>query len=93
MSRKIFNVFAVAVIFTSASFAESENGKEHQLITSKTVTFDSAEVVGHIGNPQVISITLVDGQEEEPLTIDRSFKDMLSENIDKESIARISSGE
>lgn len=55
---------------------------------SKTFVFDKAEVVGYLDNPTPVYIMDVDDPNADPINLDRSFKDALRENVDKETIER-----
>lgn len=90
MSRKIYLAIAVTALFTSKSIAENGKGRAPEMVKSRTVTFDNIQVTGdYIDNPQTISITTVNKQDDTPVTLHRSFRDILSENIDKETVSRM----
>lgn len=55
---------------------------------SKTFVFDNAEVVGYLDNPTPVYIMDTDDPNADPINLDRSFKDALRENVDKETIER-----
>lgn len=55
---------------------------------SKTFVFDNAEVVGYLDNPTPVYIIDTDDPNADPISLDRSFKDALRENIDKETVER-----
>jgi hypothetical protein len=55
---------------------------------SKTFVFDQAEVVGYLDNPTPVYIIDSDDPNADPINLDRSFKDALRENIDKETVER-----
>lgn len=55
---------------------------------SKTFVFDNAEVVGYLDNPTPVYIMDSDGPDSDPINLDRSFKDALRENVDKETVER-----
>jgi len=56
--------------------------------SSKTFVFDNAEVVGYLDNPTPVYIIDTDDPNADPISLDRSFKDALRENVDKETIER-----
>lgn len=57
--------------------------------TQATVeTFEDVEVQGYLDNPTPLYITDMDQEESAPVDIDRSFKDALKRNADKETISR-----
>ena len=51
-------------------------------------TFEDVEVQGYLDNPTPLYITDMDQGESAPVDIDRSFKDALRRNTDKETISR-----
>ncbi len=55
---------------------------------SKTFVFDNAEVIGYLDNPTPVYIIDTDDPNADPISLDRSFKDALRENVDKETIER-----
>lgn len=55
---------------------------------SKTFVFDNAEVVGYLDNPTPVYIIDTDDPNADPINLDRSFKDALRENVDKETVER-----
>jgi len=54
----------------------------------KVETFDGVEVQGYLDNPTPLVITDVDQGYTAPIDINRSFKDALKNNADKEMISR-----
>jgi hypothetical protein len=55
---------------------------------SRTFVFDNAEVVGYLDNPTPVYIMDTDDPNADPINLDRSFKDALRENVDKETVER-----
>ncbi|MCU0609516.1 MAG: hypothetical protein MUF22_07105 [Chitinispirillaceae bacterium] len=55
---------------------------------SKTFVFENAEVVGYLDNPTPVYILDSDDPNAERIYLDRSFKDAVRENVDKETIER-----
>jgi hypothetical protein len=55
---------------------------------SKTFVFDNADVVGYLDNPTPVYIMDTDDPNADPINLDRSFKDALRENVDKETVER-----
>ncbi len=55
---------------------------------SKTFVFDKAEVVGYLDNPTPVYILDSDDPNAERIYLDRSFKDALRDNVDKETVER-----
>jgi hypothetical protein len=55
---------------------------------SKTFVFDNAEVVGYLDNPTPVYILDSDDPNAERIYLDRSFKDALRDNTDKETTTR-----
>jgi len=50
--------------------------------------FDNAEVIGYLDNPTPVYIIDSDDPNADPINLDRSFKDALRENVDKETVER-----
>jgi hypothetical protein len=55
---------------------------------SKTFVFDNAEVVGYLDNPTPVYILDSDDPNAERIYLDRSFKEALRDNTDKETVER-----
>lgn len=55
---------------------------------SRKFTFDDTEVQGYLDNPTPIYIMDTDDPNSEPITLDRSFREALKINIDRETIER-----
>jgi hypothetical protein len=58
---------------------------------SKTFVFDNAEVLGYLDAPTPVYILDSDDPNAERIYLDRSFKDALRDNVDKETVERQSS--
>jgi len=56
---------------------------------SKSMAFEAAEVMGYLDNPTPVYIIDMDDPNADPITLDRSFKDALKENVDKETMERL----
>jgi len=56
---------------------------------SKSMAFEAAEVMGYLDNPTPVYIVDIDDPNADPITLDRSFKDALKENVDKETMERL----
>ena len=57
---------------------------------SRSFAFESAEIIGYLDNPTPVYIIDMDDPSADPLSLDRSFKDALKENADKEIMERLS---
>ena len=73
--------------------AEGQNGwVEKRLVVSigksKTFVFDKADVVGYLDNPTPVYILDSDDPNAERIYLDRSFKEALRDNVDKETMER-----
>jgi len=55
---------------------------------SKTFVFDNADVFGYLDNPTPVYIIDADDPNANPISLDRSFKDALRENVDRETVER-----
>ena len=58
---------------------------------SKTFVFNDAEVLGYLDAPTPVYILDSDDPNAERIYLDRSFKDALRDNVDKETVERQSS--
>ncbi|MFP4418810.1 MAG: hypothetical protein ACOC41_08055 [Chitinivibrionales bacterium] len=56
--------------------------------SSRMMAFDKAEVYGYLDDPQAIYIIDADDTKAAAIEIDRSFKEQLKENVDRETIDR-----
>jgi len=56
---------------------------------SRSFVFESAEVIGYLDNPTPVYIIDMDDPNADPITLDRSFKEALKENVDKETMERL----
>ncbi|KMQ51689.1 hypothetical protein CHISP_1446 [Chitinispirillum alkaliphilum] len=57
--------------------------------TSRAFVFDDADIVGYLDNPAPVFIMDTDDPGSDPITLDRSFKDALKQNIDRETMERL----
>jgi len=55
---------------------------------SKTFVFDGADVFGYLDNPTPVYIIDADDPDAAPISLERSFKDALRENVDRETVER-----
>jgi hypothetical protein len=56
---------------------------------NRAFAFEAAEVIGYLDNPTPIYIIDMDDPNADPISLDRSFREALKENIDKETMSRI----
>ncbi|MDR0306395.1 MAG: hypothetical protein LBI42_06100 [Chitinispirillales bacterium] len=56
---------------------------------SQRMVFEGADVIGYLDNPTPVYIIDMDDPNADPITLDRSFKDALRENVDKETMERL----
>lgn len=56
---------------------------------SRAFVFEDAEVIGYLDNPTPVYIMDMDDPNADPITLDRSFKEALKENVDKETMTRL----
>jgi len=92
-------VVAVATVAVAVSFAQAQKqpqAKKEELSKvsaqsniTKSLHFESADVLGYIDNKDAVLILDVDNTEADPISLNRSFKDALKANIDKETIERV----
>jgi hypothetical protein len=93
-------VVAVATVAVAVSFAQAQKQpmpKKEELskvsaksAASKSLHFDATEVQGYLETPSIVSVLDIDDAAADPIVLNRSFKDALKENIDRESMERIS---
>jgi hypothetical protein len=79
--------------FYQVKNAEGQSGwVEKRLVQtigkSKTFVFENAEVMGYLDAPTPVYIIDSDDPNAERIYLDRSFKDALRDNVDKETIER-----
>jgi len=55
---------------------------------NKSFSFDKADVIGYLDNPTPVYIIDVDDPNAERISLDRSFKESLKDNVDKITIER-----
>jgi hypothetical protein len=56
---------------------------------SRSFAFEAAEIQGYLDNPTPVYIMDTDDPNADPITLDRSFKEALKENVDKETMERL----
>ncbi|MCL2218310.1 MAG: hypothetical protein FWB94_00265 [Chitinispirillia bacterium] len=57
---------------------------------NRAFAFEAAEVIGYLDNPTPVYIIDMDDPNADPISLDRSFKEALKENVDKETMERLS---
>jgi hypothetical protein len=73
----------------SAARAASGGGGGGRGGASTAFAFEAAEVIGYLDNPTPVFIIDVDGMDSDPITLDRSFREALKENVDRETVERL----
>jgi hypothetical protein len=58
------------------------------IIPSKSISFESATVDGYVDNPSFMDVFTAENDETTAISLNRSFKNALRENIDKETVMR-----
>jgi hypothetical protein len=53
------------------------------------MVFEGADVIGYLDNPTPVFIMDIDDPNADPITLDRSFKDALKVNVDRETMERV----
>ena len=56
---------------------------------SSKFVFEGADVIGYLDNPTPVYIIDMDDPNADPITLDRSFKEALKENVDRETMERV----
>jgi len=92
-------IVAVATVAVAVSFAQAQKQpqvKKEELTkesakraVSKSMLFDAAQVQDYLDVKSPVSILDVDEATADPIVLNRSFKDALKENVDRESMERI----
>jgi hypothetical protein len=83
---RISKLLVAVVLVAACAFGQSNDIlKVHP---NKLLKFDSTDVYGYLDNPAPIYIPGGDDPAAEPIRLDRSFKDALCANLDKETIDR-----
>jgi hypothetical protein len=95
---KVSNTDRLQVIGSKGEFYQVKNAEgqvgfvEKRLVVtigkSKTFVFENAEVMGYLDAPTPVYIIDSDDPNAERIYLDRSFKDALRDNVDKETIER-----
>jgi len=85
---------AVAVSFSMAQKQPLPKNEEFtktsaKSAASKSMHFDATEVQGYLETPSIVSVLDIDDAAADPIVLNRSFKDALKENVDRESMERI----
>jgi len=70
--------------------AKSELTKLTPVNKSRSIQFDAANIEAYIDNPSPMYIIDADGPGNEPILLERSFKESVKQNIDKETLTRLS---
>ncbi len=86
MSFKMATVAVIALI-ASFSFATEETTQTVPQTVKTMQTFDSVEVVGANDNPTPSVVTATDNIQTEAIAPEKSFKDALKVNADKEMMS------
>jgi hypothetical protein len=97
--RKLFNLNPdekVRVLEKKGEFIKVENRKqqcgwveEHRVVpiaASRIFTYDHTDVMGYLDNPEPIIILDATDPDDNVIRLDRSFKDALRENVDRETV-------
>ena len=59
-------------------------------LPQKKLSFENADVIGYLDNPTPVYIIDIDDPNAERISLDRSFKDALKDNVDKPTLEQIS---
>lgn len=62
---------------------------ESSLNTSRAYEYDVLNIDGYLDQKSMVSVILTDDQDATPVVLNRSFKDALKENSDRETIERL----
>jgi len=91
---------AVATVAVAVSFAQAQKQPKKseaanasaQSAASKSMNFNALEVQGYIDAQSPVSVLDINDAAQDPIILNRSFKDALKENVDRESLERVSLG-
>jgi hypothetical protein len=91
---------AVVTVAVAVGFAQAQKQPKKaepasasaQSAASKSMSFNAMDVFGYGDTPSPVAILEIDAAEADPIVLNRSFKDALKENVDRESIERVSVG-
>jgi hypothetical protein len=70
-------------------FVQKSDVNKAQQRKDRSFAFEAAEVIGYLDNPTPVYIIDMDDPNADPITLDRSFKEALKENVDKETMERL----
>jgi len=62
---------------------------DRQAAAGRSFAFEAAEVIGYLDNPTPVYIIDLDDPNADPITLDRSFRDALRQNVDRETLERL----
>jgi hypothetical protein len=85
------NHFRIRTASGVEGFVEKKELNKASAAASKNraFAFEAAEVIGYLDNPTPVFILDMDDPNADPISLDRSFKDALKENVDKETMERL----
>jgi len=97
LSKLALTVVAVAVAVGFAQAQKQPKKSEAasvsaQSAASKSMNFNALEVQGYIDAQSPVSVLDIDEAAQDPIVLNRSFKDALKENVDRESMERVGLG-
>jgi len=89
MLKKFVLVILVSMISSTISAAPKNVPKQDIKNIGEQFKMDEAKVIGFLENPQAVYILDYADSTFRPLLLDRSFKDLMIANIDKETFQRL----
>lgn len=97
VSKLVVAVATVAAVAVSFAYAQKQpQAKSEELAkvsaknnVSKSMLFEAAQVQDYLDVKTPVAILEVGEVDADPISLNRSFKDALKENMDRESIERI----
>ena len=81
-------IMLLAAVAFAVVCAFAQDHKRNYVHPNKSFRFDSTDVHGYLDNPTLTCILDSDDPSAEPIHLERSFKDALCENLDKETVDR-----
>lgn len=91
---------AVVTVAVAVGFAQAQKQPKKsepasvsaQSAASKSMNFNALEVQSYVDTKNVVGVLDIDEAAADPIVLNRSFKEALKENVDRESMERMSFG-
>jgi hypothetical protein len=83
------NHYRVRTVSGVEGFVQKNDVSKVAVDKSRSFTFGDAHIEGYLTTPAPVFILDTDGSDADPISLNRSFKEALKENTDKETIERL----